>query len=97
MVKILCVCGIGLGTSMMAKMQVDKLCQEIGLKANTEPIDAGSAKGQKADLIVTTTGISKVLKGTNIKMVIIDNFANKGELRSVLLPVLEGFKKNDPV
>ncbi|HYE82072.1 MAG TPA: PTS sugar transporter subunit IIB [Clostridia bacterium] len=92
MVRILCVCGIGLGTSMMAKMQVDKLCQEIGLKANTEPIDAGSVKGQKADLIVTTTGISKVLKGIGIKMVVIDNFAKKEELRNILLPVLEELK-----
>lgn len=92
MVKILCVCGIGLGTSMMAKMQVDKICNEIGLKANTEPVDAGSVKGQKVDLIVTTTGIAKVLNNKDVPMVVIDNFADKKKLREILMPVLEELK-----
>ena len=89
MVKIVCVCGIGLGTSMMAKMQVDKMCSEVGLRADVEPLDAGSLKGHKMDLIITTTSISKTLGDVPAPMVIIDNFAAKEKFRQELIPILE--------
>jgi len=95
MVKIFCVCGIGLGTSMMAKMNVDKMCKEVGLEADVEPIDAGSVKGQKADLIITTKSIAKAIGNINVKkMVIIDNFVNKDKLRSEIIPILEELKSS---
>lgn len=93
-IKILCVCGVGLGTSLMAKMTVDKLLAEIKLDASVEALDAGSAKGQKADLIVTTTGIAKALGDLRgAELVTVDNFADRAALRAKLLPVLEGLKK----
>lgn len=93
MVKIFCVCGIGLGTSMMAKMSVDKMCKEVGLKADVEAIDAGSIKGQNADLIVTTKEIAKALgEIKSSKLVIMDNFINKEKMKKELIPVLEQFK-----
>ena len=92
MVKILCVCGIGLGTSMMAKMQVEKLCDEVGLKADVEPLDAGSLRGHKSDLVITTTSIAKTLGNMDTPVVVIENFANKAALREELIPILEGLK-----
>ena len=94
MIKIFCVCGLGMGTSMMAKMSVDKLCREVGLEAKVEAIDAGSVKGQKADLVVTTGGIARALGQLKIdEMVVIDNFVDKKKLREELIPVLERLKQ----
>lgn len=91
--KIYCVCGIGLGTSMMAKITVDKICKEIGIKADVEAIDAGSVKGQKVDIIVTTSGIAKALGNVKVNdLVIVDNFVKKNLIREKLIPVLEKYK-----
>ncbi len=92
--KILCVCGAGLGTSLMAKMKVDKLLKEVGLKADVEATDAGSVRGQKVDLIVTTEAISKALgEIAGVKLVTVRNFANNNEFRESVLPILEEFMR----
>ena len=91
-VNILCVCGAGLGTSLMAKMKVDKLLKEVGLKANDEATDAGSVRGQKVDLIVTTEAISKALgEVSGSKKVTVKNFADNAEFRNSVLPILNEF------
>jgi len=91
--KILCVCGAGLGTSLMAKMKVEKLLREFEIRANVEATDAGSARGQKVDLIITTEAISKALgKMDEVKVVTVKNFADNEEFRSSIIPILEEFR-----
>ena len=42
--KILAVCGFGVGSSMVLKMTIDKVIKELGLKATAENTDLSTAK-----------------------------------------------------
>ena len=51
--KILTVCGNGIGSSLMLAMKIEELCKEEGIDAQVESSDFNSAQGKNVDLIVT--------------------------------------------
>lgn len=93
--RIVTVCGMGFGTSLMLKMQIEDL-----LKKNTELTkgekieivawDVGSVKGQQADLIVASTDMKAQLANVGVDTVFIANLVSSAELTEKILPVLEG-------
>ena len=40
--KIVCVCGMGMGTSLIMKMTIDNAARELGLDAEVEHWDVGT-------------------------------------------------------
>ncbi|AOT77648.1 PTS sugar transporter subunit IIB [Enterococcus faecium] len=52
--KILAVCGFGVGSSMVLKMSLDKVIKELGLKATVENTDLSTAKATMADVYFTS-------------------------------------------
>ncbi|MDB4896352.1 MAG: putative system, component, partial [Firmicutes bacterium] len=53
--RILCVCGMGLGSSLLLKMQVESVLKELNTRADSiEIADIGSARAMAADLVVTS-------------------------------------------
>ena len=54
MLKIITVCGLGVGSSLIMKMTVDSAMSQLGVKCNIEHWDMGTVKGKPCDLIVTT-------------------------------------------
>ena len=50
--KILMVCGNGLGSSFACQMTVETVLQELGVSATLDHCDLSSVKGMKADLIL---------------------------------------------
>ena len=52
--KILAVCGFGVGSSMVLKMTIDKVIKELGLKATAENTDLSTAKATPADVYFTS-------------------------------------------
>ncbi|MEA4875996.1 PTS sugar transporter subunit IIB [Anaerorhabdus sp.] len=57
--KIITVCGLGVGSSLILKMTVDSAMSQLGVKCTIEHWDMGTIKGQNCDLIVTTEGFRK--------------------------------------
>jgi len=53
-VKIMTVCGFGVGTSLLLKMTVDSILEEEGINGEVEASDMTSACGNSADLILTS-------------------------------------------
>ena len=53
MIKIITVCGNGIGSSLMLKMIVEEICEEHGIPVSVESCDFNAAKGKDCDLIVT--------------------------------------------
>ncbi|MBA7589139.1 Ascorbate-specific PTS system EIIB component [subsurface metagenome] len=93
-IKIITVCGCGLGSSLLAKDLIEKIVKEFGLRPYIEASDAGSAKGYESDIIVTTTILKPrvgEIEGTPV--IAVDSFIDEDELRKVLKPCLEEFKK----
>ncbi|MGF2143500.1 PTS system ascorbate-specific IIB component [Vagococcus fluvialis] len=52
--KILAVCGFGVGSSMVLKMTIDKVAKEMGIQANVENTDLSTAKATQADVYFTS-------------------------------------------
>lgn len=80
---ILCVCGLGRGTSLLLKMNVDEVLKEMGIKANVENSDVSSASYMKADYIVTNKIFSEEIRN-NAKIIIVENYFDKEEIKNAL-------------
>ena len=52
--KIVCVCGMGLGSSLIAKMNVESIMEKESIQATVENCDLGSVSSVIADWYVTT-------------------------------------------
>ncbi|MDO1605865.1 PTS sugar transporter subunit IIB [Lactobacillus sp. YT155] len=52
--KILAVCGFGVGSSMVLKMSLDKVVKELGIDATVENTDISTAKATDADVYFTS-------------------------------------------
>lgn len=90
--KIVCLCGMGLGSSLIAKMNVEDLLKELGIKASVETCDVGSIKSEVADYYITTKELAKNIPSEKSeKTIILTNFVKKDEIRKVVEPVLARF------
>lgn len=86
--KILAVCGMGFGTSMMLKMTIEKILKEKGIPADVETADFTTASSIHADLIFTNEEFARQLEGGKVKVVRIKNIADANEVRAGLESVL---------
>lgn len=50
--KVLTVCGVGMGSSLILKMTAEKALAELGIEARVEHADLSSARGMGADVIL---------------------------------------------
>lgn len=87
--RILTVCGMGFGTSMMLKMFIQDILKELNIEADADISDLGSVKGKVADLIVAPSDMKTHLSGLPTPVVFIDNLIDKDELRRKLIPVIQ--------
>ncbi len=80
--KILAVCGMGLGTSLVLRMQAEKALKELGLTADLEVADIGTARAlaSSADLILTSAELAEQLGEVKPKVVTISNFIDLREM-----------------
>lgn len=62
--KILAVCGFGVGSSMVLKMTIDKVVKEMGIKATVENTDLSSAKAETADVYFTSKELATELSNS---------------------------------
>lgn len=86
--KILAVCGMGFGSSMMLKMTIEKILKEKGINADVETADFSTASSAHADVIFTNQEFARQLEGGKIKVVSIKNIADVNEVRVGLESVL---------
>lgn len=90
--KIVTVCGMGFGTSLMVKMTIDDILNEIGYKAEVEASDIGSIMGKEVDLIVTSSDMESQISGVNAEVIYLKFMTNKQEIREKLLEYLKNKK-----
>jgi len=81
-VKILAVCGMGLGSGLLLRMQAEKALKELGVQADVEVSDMGSARAlaATADLILTSEELAQQLGGVKPRIVTITNFIDLREM-----------------
>ncbi|MCL1927803.1 MAG: PTS sugar transporter subunit IIB [Treponema sp.] len=82
--NIVCCCGMGMGTSLLAKMNVEKALGNIGVKGvDVEHSTLSEAKGSKYDLYVVSKDLAEAAK-TLSSVLIIDNLMDIKELEKKL-------------
>lgn len=86
--RIVTVCGMGFGTSLMLKMAIDDLLRKHGLRAEVLAWDLGSLKGQRADVIVAPLDMERHLHDVAARVVYLRSLTDKDELETKLLPIL---------
>lgn len=83
--KILTVCGFGVGTSLLLKMTIESVLSEEGIVGEVEAQDMTSVCGNSADLIFTSKEIKEQIEGNVTgKIITISNFMDKEEIRKYI-------------
>lgn len=91
--KILVVCGSGLGSSFLIEMNIKKILQELGIEAEVDHADLGSAKGSGADILVGTRDIAMQLYENGREVVSLDNMIDTESMKAKLVEAIEKLKK----
>ncbi|MGQ0608284.1 MAG: PTS sugar transporter subunit IIB [Chloroflexota bacterium] len=89
--KILTVCGMGLGTGLLLRMNTETALAKIGVDdAQVEVADIATAKGMGGsyDIVLTSSELAEQLGAVKGKLVTIHNFIDKGEIETKLRDAL---------
>lgn len=91
MLKILTVCGAGLGSSFACQMSVEAVLKELGVQATLDHTDISSVGGQKADIILSGKNFEKQFERINYTCpaVFLNKLVDKKEIKEKLTPVLK--------
>ena len=81
---IVCVCGLGMGSSLILKMRVGKALRELGATEHEiEHWDAGTVESKNADLIVTSADFQDRFAGKS-NVIFVNNVVNTAEVKEKL-------------
>lgn len=86
--KILCVCGLGMGSSLILKMTVEKAMRELGIPCDVEHQAAGTMAGINADLIVAAQDFADELADRD-NVVLVRNIVKTDEVQAKIEAFLE--------
>lgn len=85
MLKILTVCGNGIGSSLMLAMKIEELCKEEGINnIAVESADFNSALSKDVDIIVTVKEIASQFP-ENKNVIITRSYTNKKKIKEDVL------------
>ncbi|HEY7463695.1 MAG TPA: PTS sugar transporter subunit IIB [Candidatus Limnocylindria bacterium] len=90
--KILTVCGMGLGTGLVLRMSTEAALQRIGVDdAVVEVADIGTAKGMGAgyDIVLTSSELAEQLGPVKGRLITVQNFIDKNEIETKLREALD--------
>lgn len=85
--KIITVCGNGIGSSLMLAMKIQELCDIEGITVDVEPSDANSALGKSCDFYVTVKELAPNLDQS--KTLIVRSYTNKKKIKEDVLEIIK--------
>lgn len=87
--KVLTVCGVGMGSSLILKMTAEKALAELGIEARVEHADLSSARGMGADVILAQGLHISELAGVAPVVIEVSNFLDVTALKTQLVSRLK--------
>jgi len=90
--KMMAVCGSGLGSSFMMEMNIKKVLKNLNIVAEVEHSDLGSVTPDVADVFVMAKDIAYSANLPEDKIIIINNIIDLKEIEQKLR---EYFEKNN--
>lgn len=89
MKKILTVCGLGQGTSLILRMNVESVLDEMGIEADVEHMDVSSARSVPADIVILSQELSETFgDDSDAKVIIVNNYFDEDEIKESLSGVI---------
>ncbi|MBB1201695.1 PTS sugar transporter subunit IIB [Enterobacteriaceae bacterium 89] len=82
--KIMAICGSGLGSSFMVEMNIKKVLKKLNIEAEVEHSDLSSATPDAADLFVMAKDIAESASVPEHQLVVINNIIDINELENKL-------------
>lgn len=89
--KILTVCGMGNGSSLILKINVDDILRSLDLKATVENVDVASFKSIPANMIFGTKDLGQSLKDAVVPVYLSDTVLDKVKIKESLLDYKEKY------
>ena len=91
MLKILAVCGAGLGSSFACQMSVEAVLKELGVEAKLDHTDISSVSGANADIVISGKNFKKQFERYSISCpkIFLNRLVDKKEIKEKLVPVLQ--------
>jgi len=90
--KMMAVCGSGLGSSFMMEMNIKKVLKNLNIEADVEHSDLGSVTPDVADVFVMAKDIAYSANLPEDKIIIINNII---DLKEIEQKIREYFEKNN--
>lgn len=84
--KIIAVCGMGMGSALLIRMNIEKVAKKLGLDATVSTVDIGTARGagMDADIIIASSHLVDRLGEVKAKIVALKNIMSEEELTEKL-------------
>lgn len=86
--RVVTVCGMGFGTSLMLLMSIKDIGRKYGVTVEGEATDLGSYKGKPCDLIAASSEIAKQIEA-NVPVLAIESLLDKADIEEKLKPYLK--------
>ncbi|RLG85831.1 MAG: hypothetical protein DRO39_04640 [Thermoprotei archaeon] len=88
--KIVAVCGMGMGTVFLIKSNVERVLSELKVPAEVIATNISSlSTGPDVDIIVASVDFEQQLKGRGTRVVLLKNILDREELKQKLMPILK--------
>lgn len=84
--KIVAICGAGIGSSGILKVNTERVLKKLGLEAVVTAADIASVKSAAADaqVILTSAEFVEAIGKTFADVIVIENYFDQNELESKL-------------
>jgi len=83
--KLLAVCGMGIGTSVLLKMNAEKVLKTLEIEATVDATDLATARERRdAQIILTTPDLVDKLQGLPAEVIAIEHFFDLEEITKKL-------------
>ncbi|WP_027334329.1 PTS sugar transporter subunit IIB [Mycoplasma elephantis] len=88
--KILCLCGSGMGTSMIIKVKVSNAMKELGILGSVEAMGLGQGKGliNSVDVVLCTQNFLSEVKNGKARAYGLKNIMSAEEIKEALSDAL---------
>lgn len=93
-IKIACVCGAGVGSSLLVKMAIEKVLKKNGFPLNNLQIDCADLQSGRglalfSDIVISTYAFKASLADVTVEKILVKNIFDENELEEKLIPVYQ--------
>lgn len=93
--KILAICGMGLGSSLILKITLEKVIRQLGLDASVDvtDINAGRSQAESVDIVVTSEELAERIGGVKAEIITVKDYFDVKEMTEKLQKAIEKINK----